>query len=236
MSHDQGCCGQETPDHAAAGCCSGKPADQCCKTEPALLTRPEEFEALPEVRLTQRYRRGIEVIDQRVLRLTEPQLDTAFLPDSGAGTWPARVLLGHCADAELVFVHRMRRAVGEDNPVVALWDEDAFIDANVYGVQSDGYADDPEADHARVLHSVGGHLAVIHTLRQWHSAWLMGLSDAAWGRRIMHPEYGPMSVKRVLSYATWHLEHHARFLTLKLDKMGIPAIEEHAGGCGHSHD
>ena len=29
------------------------------------------------------------------------------------GRWPIRVLLGHLADAELVFVHRMRRAVGE---------------------------------------------------------------------------------------------------------------------------
>jgi uncharacterized damage-inducible protein DinB len=253
MSHDHGRGCSDTHDHSdthghaageeAGGCCSNKPASECCKTAaPAGPLTVDQMEALGPVRLAQRYRRGIEVVDQRVLRLTEEQLDTAFLPEAGVGAWPARVLLGHCADAELVFVHRMRRAVGEDNPVVALWDENAFIDANIYGLQKHGYADDPEADHARVMHAVGGFLAVIHTLRQWHSAWLLSLDDSAWERRIMHPERGPMGVGRILAYATWHLEHHCGFLTRKLDRMGIPAIEPRGGGgggcgsgCGCSH-
>jgi uncharacterized damage-inducible protein DinB len=203
------------------------------------LATPEAFEALEPTDLCRRYRVGIENIDRRVLKLSERQLDTAFLPEAGVGRWPVRVLLGHLADAELVYVHRMRRAIGEENPVVAVFDENAFIDSNLYGHVHEGYAEDEESDHARVMNAVGGHLAVIHTLRQWHGAWLFGRSGADWSRRIMHPENGPMTLKRLLAYDTWHLEHHAGFLRKKLDQLvggeadGAPAAG-HAG-CGCSH-
>jgi len=245
-SHDS-CCSdhdsqgaQGEPAAAQGGCCSGKPASACCKTKPEHLTREmtrEEMEQLDAVKLVQRYRRGIEVLDRRILGLSEQQLDDAYLPEAGVGRWPVRVLLGHCADAELVFVQRMRRAIGEENPLVEVWDEDSFVDSGMYGNAAKEYADDPEADHARVMHAVGGCLAVIHTLRQWHAAWLMSLDPQDWERRIMHPQRGPLTVKQVLSYATWHLEHHGRFLTKKLDKIGIaePEPVRGGGGCGCSH-
>ncbi|MFO0832023.1 MAG: DinB family protein [Phycisphaerales bacterium] len=235
-------------------CCSGKPASECCKTreggkpggcgcgsgggimadmlkhvnEPA--TR-EEMMRFPSLHLVMRYRKGIEHIDRRVFELSERQIDQAFLPDAGVGRWPVRVLLGHLADAELVFVHRMRRAVGEESPVVEVWDEDAFVDANVYDAAPKEYADSAEADQARVMRALGGPMATIHTLRQWCSQWLLALPEGAWERRIMHPSNGPMTVKTILAYDTWHLEHHASFLTKKLDKMGIPEPAEEEGGC-----
>jgi hypothetical protein len=76
---------------------------------------------------------GSETLDKRVFQLSAEQVDQAFLPDAGVGRWPIRVLLGHLADAELAFVHRMRRVVGEDSPVFSVWDENSFIDANIYG-------------------------------------------------------------------------------------------------------
>jgi uncharacterized damage-inducible protein DinB len=162
--------------------------------------------------LVAKYRTGVEHFDRRLFELSEAQLDTAFLPEAGVGRWPVRVLLGHVADAELVFTHRMRRALGEENPVVALWDEDSFVDSGIYSGAP-----------------IAGFIATIHTLRRWTSEWLSGLSESQMGRRILHPDKGPMSVHQILVYATWHLEHHAEFLKKKLDRMLGPAK---AGGCG----
>src|ERR1043166_7965282 len=159
----------------------------------------EAVAALPDGELISRYRRGLEAFDVRIFELSDDQLDAAFLPDADVGQWPVRVLVGHLADAELAFTHRMRRAVAEENPVFAAWDENAFIDAGLYrGGQ----------------HPIGGFVATIHTLRRWTSDWLATLSPEQLARRAMHPERGPQTVREILVYATWHLEHHARFLNL----------------------
>lgn len=246
MAHDAqgGCCGgssartQSCADEGASkkqaggGCCGGS------KRAPLqVLEKVEQFKELGAIPLIMRSRRGIEHIDRRVLSLTERQIDTAFLPDAGVGRWPVRVLIGHIADADLSFVHRMRRIIGEENPVFSEWDEDSFIDANIYGNVHEGYADNDDADHARVMNALGGHLAVIHTLRQWTGQWLLSLPASAFDRAGMHPSRGRQTLMDVMSYYTWHLEHHARFLNLKLDRMLGPApVEEPeaaaAGCCG----
>jgi hypothetical protein len=234
-------------ESSAGACCRGethKAAGACCKDQPAAAKPapvtaeydPKKFlaaiQALDPVTLTMRYRRGIEAVNRRVFELTEEQIDAAFLPEAGVGAWPARVLIGHVADAEVVFVERMRRAVGEDNPVVSVWDENSFVDSGIYGNAPKAYSEEPEGDHHRVMTAVGGPLAVIHTLRQWTGQWLLSLPEAAWSRKIMHPERGEMTLKNILEYATWHLEHHAAFLTRKVDKILGPAPAEEAGACG----
>ncbi len=227
--HDHECC--RDGQGKGGGCCKGEGGGGCCAGSaraPLDVRGAEEMSAMEPVSLIMRYRRGIECIDRRVLSLTERQIDAAFLPDAGVGRWPVRVLIGHVADADLASVHRMRRIVAEDHPVFAEWDENAFIDANVYGHVHEGYADDPEADHARVMSALGGHLAVVHTLRQWAGQWLLSLEPDALERTGLHPTLGEQSVRQILAYYTWHLEHHARFLTLKLDRMLGPAPAENA--------
>lgn len=181
----------------------------------------EEVGRLPDAELIARYRRGLERFDARIFELSDEQLDTAFLPDSGVGRWPVRVLIGHLADAELAFTHRMRRAVAEDHPVLAAWDENAFIDAGLYrGGQ----------------HPIGGFIAAIHTLRRWTAEWLATLTPAQMARVALHPERGEETVRSMLVRTTWHLEHHARYLNLKVCRMlgPAPAREETSagGGCG----
>jgi hypothetical protein len=179
--------------------------------------------ALPTHELIARYRAGLEFFDSRVFELSDEQADMAFLPDTGVGQWPVRVLVGHLADAELAFTHRMRRAVAEDNPVVAPWDENAFIDAGLY---------------AGGQHPLPAFVAVIHTLRRWTAAWLMTLSDEQLERKVMHPERGVLTVRKQLATTTWHLEHHAKFLNAKICKLlgPAPAADESSsgsgGGCG----
>lgn len=185
-------------------------AQACCQEQVAGAPS-----AMPtsKAELVARYRLGVENFDRRVFDLSEAQLDTAFLPDAGVGRWPVRVLLGHLADAEIVFAHRMRRAVGEESPIVALWDEDAFVDSGIYSAQP-----------------IAGFIATVHTLRRWMAEWLAGLDEAQMGRKLLHPENGEMTVMQVLVYATWHLEHHAEFLRRKVEKMLGPAAK--GGGCG----
>lgn len=229
---------QDTHEHTD-GCCGGSTkAGGCCKERASLspLTK-DQIAGLPTLQLIARYQRGIEWIDRRVFELSERQIDQAFLPEAGVGRWPVRVLIGHICDADLASVHRMRRAVAEDHPVFSNWDEDAFVDANIYGNSHEGYADDPDTDHARVMNALGGFLATTHTLRQWTAQWLYSLSDQQLARTGMHPTRGEMSVRQLVASYVWHLEHHCGFLSKKLDLMlgKVEKAQPVAGGCGCKH-
>jgi hypothetical protein len=76
---------------------------------------------------------------------------------------------------------------------------------------------------------------VLHTLRRWTAEWLFTLSPDQLARTAPHPERGEQSVRDILAYTTWHLEHHARFLNAKVCRIlgPAPAAEPAAaGGCG----
>jgi hypothetical protein len=177
----------------------------------------EHFMGLSNQDLVRRYALGVEVFDRRVMELTAAQADTAFLPESGVGRWPVRVLLGHLADAEVVFVHRMRRTVAEENPLLAVFDEQAFIDSAMYGV----VATEPGKPVAVAAHTpaIGGFIAVVHTLRKWTTEWLGSLSPKQWERGCLHPERGPQTVRKIAEYDTWHLEHHGWYLNRKVARF-----------------
>jgi len=173
----------------------------------------QQLARLSPQELIARYRFGIENLDRRIFEMTDAQLDTAFLPDAGVGNWPVRVLLGHLADEELASVHRVRRILAEDGPVLGVWDEDAFIDAGLY------------RDHAP---PIGGFIATIYTLRTWNAEMLSTLNEQQWARTGMHPEYGERSIREIIEYGVWHLERHAWYCNAKAVKMLGPAP---TGGC-----
>jgi hypothetical protein len=166
------------------------------------------FIDLAHADLVARYRIGVENFDRRVLHLKDEQLDTAFLPEANVGRWPVRVLLGHLADAEIVFTHRMRRTVAEDQPVLAVFDENAMIDAGLY--------DGPR-------HPIAAFVATVHTIRKWTGEWMATLTPAQWARTCLHPERGELTVRTIANYAAWHLEHHNWFLKRKIERMLGPA-------------
>ncbi|HBS28006.1 MAG TPA: hypothetical protein DEB06_00815 [Phycisphaerales bacterium] len=161
--------------------------------------------------LVDRYAGASARFDRRVLDLSDEQQDLCFRPEAGVGRWSCRMLVGHVADADLVFTHRMRRAVAEEGPVVAEWDENAFIDSGLYA--------SAEAGGGGADRPLAGSVALIHTLRLWTADWLRTLAPAQWDRRLMHPSHGPQTVKAVCARATWHLEHHAWFLAAKVERL-----------------
>lgn len=164
----------------------------------------DAFLAMPVDELLARYRRGVECFDKGVLDLSDEQLDMAWLPSAGVGNWPVRVLLGHLADAELFFAGRMRQMVAEERPTFGVWDENAFIDSGLYNGPG---------------RPIGGFIATVHTLRKWMGEWLATLEPKAFDRMAMHPLRGPQSLKTVLTYDTWHLEHHAWYLNAKVERF-----------------
>lgn len=194
---------------AQGECCGGNGQ---CGTETAREPRLHE-------ELLVRYLRGVENFDPRVFDLTDEQTDRTFGEDEGVGLWSVRKLLGHLADAELVFTHRIRRIIAEDGPVLALWDHEAFLDSSIYG---------PE-----LRSPAAGFVAAIHTMRRWTAELLMSLTPEQWERTAMHPEQGEVRVLKLVEYAAWHVENHAKFLKMKLDLM-LGECEEvaAAGGCG----
>ena len=166
--------------------------------------KPElkEFAALSSAALTESFNHGYAKIDARVLQLTDVQLDRTFAKDSVAGEWSCRLLLGHLADAEIAFSHRMRRVAGEDKPALAAWDENEFIKKGLYSALS-------ASDSVDLIRSV----------RQWTGAWLRTLSQAQFDRTGQHPQRGEQSLHTILAYDTWHLEHHCWFLDRKLEQI-----------------
>lgn len=178
---------------------------------PRFIDRPflAEYRTLRTPALVERFKGSVHLIDRRVLELSNEQLDTYFRPEVEVGRWSVRALLGHLADADLAELHRMRRTVAEDKPVISPWDENAFLDSGLYGDSKTGGSEKP----------VAGFVAVIHTLRLWGAEWLSTLSEESLHRTALHPEKGELSVHDMLVNSVWHFEHHIKFLDLKLTKL-----------------
>lgn len=188
----------------------------------------DEIRSLSNEQLVMRYRRSIGGMDSRAFELDDELADMAFLDDAGVGRWPVRVLLGHLMDAEIVYTWRVRRTLWEDRPVLEVWDENAPIDQGVYGAGVELHA-----RGTTISPALGAFAATIYTLRSMMSQTLVQLPPDAWRRVAMHPERGEMTVKDIVAFAVWHLEHHTRFLNAKLVKLlGPRPVSE--GCCGGS--
>lgn len=220
------------PNEPTCGCEAGDAETKsgCCRHAPTPLSS-DELAELPVEELVARFRRGVENFPPRVFHMAEDLLDYGFAPEVAAehktGLWPIRTLLGHVADAELVYTHRFRRAVAEDSPVNPNWDEQAFLDSGIYTGPIEG-----ERQTMTSPPSIAGFVATIHTLRQWTGEWLEDLAPDQWERRLMHPWFGAMNLKELVALQVWHLEHHARFLSAKVDQLLGPAEVDEAGGSG----
>lgn len=189
----------------------------------------ELFESLPLLHLIERYRTASHVLDSRVLQLDDERLETEFEPAQEAGTWSCRTLLGHLTDADLVFATRMRRTVAEERPMLTLFDEHAFLRSGIY----EPTPQQIPGSLAGPVVPAGGYVAMLHTLRRWSGQWLATLPEQAFDRTALHPERGEVTLRRLVEYATRHVEHHAWFLRRKLDLLCGPEDQQAtSSGCG----
>lgn len=150
-------------------------------------------------------RAAILTLEQMPLRLREAmhrldaaQLDTPYRE----GGWTVRQVVHHLADSHMTAFHRVRRALTEDWPVVAGYDEKAFAELADRSAPVEWSLDLIEPLHAR-----------------WGML-LQALTDEQWQRGIKHLERGPSTIEASTPLYAWHSLHHVAHITQLRTRQG----------------
>jgi hypothetical protein len=112
---------------------------------------------------------------------------------SAPGKWSIRQITAHLADAELVFAHRFRQVLAEDNPTLMAFDQNAWAS---------------NLDYARRKPKAS--LDTLRRLRAENYELVKDLPESAFARTGNHTERGTLSLRQMVAGAADHLEAHAR--------------------------
>ncbi len=124
--------------------------------------------------------------------LNDMQLDTPYRP---AG-WTVRQVVHHIPDSHLNAYIRFKWTMTENEPTIKAYNEKAWAELT-------------EAKTAPVEMS-------LHLLEAVHIRWialLNNLTEKDFGRKLIHPENGPMTLDRMLCLYAWHGKHHVAHIT-----------------------
>jgi len=130
--------------------------------------------------------------------LDEEQINSTYRE----GGWTVRQLVHHIADSHMTAFLRVRKALTEDWPVVAGYDEKAF------------------AMLADVAAPAEWSLEIIESV---HARWVMllqSLTDEQWHRGFKHEERGPMALDYATMLYAWHSQHHVAHITALRTRQG----------------
>jgi hypothetical protein len=133
-----------------------------------------------------------ENLRSAVSGLTEAQLDTPYRE----GGWTVRQLVHHVADSHTNAYVRTRKALTEDWPAVAAYDEKVWAEL-------------PDAKTLPVEVS----LKLLDALHIRWAALLKSLPDADWQRGYVHSENGRQKLADVVQLYDWHCRHHVAHIT-----------------------
>lgn len=124
--------------------------------------------------------------------LSEKQLDTPYRPEG----WTVRQVAHHMPDSHMNAYVRCKLALTEDEPTVKPYAEDRWAKLS-----------DTTATPVEVS------LALFENL---HDRWvrlLKSLTAEEWKRPLRHPEFGTMTLDKVLAMYAWHGRHHVAHIT-----------------------
>jgi uncharacterized damage-inducible protein DinB len=138
------------------------------------------------------------LLREAVRTLDAAQLDTPYRE----GGWTVRQVVHHLADSHMTSFHRLRRALTEDWPTVAGYDEKAFAELPDAVAPAEWSLDLIEGVHAR-----------------WGML-LQSLTDDQWQRGFKHAERGPSTIDAVTPLYAWHSLHHVAHITGLRTRMG----------------
>lgn len=124
--------------------------------------------------------------------LAEAQLETPYRP----GGWTVRQLVHHVADSHLNAYIRFKWTLSEENPTIKPYNQEAWARL---------------ADTR--LTPIGVSLDLLDAVHTRWGALLEALKEEDWGRPLMHPENGPMTLDRLLQLYAWHGRHHVAHVT-----------------------
>jgi hypothetical protein len=138
--------------------------------------------------LLERFRRGAELLAVATTGAAGTELD--FKPE---GKWSVRQLVCHLADAEAAAVMRFRQIIAEDNPTLAMWDQNKWA-ANL--------------DYEK--RKISQVLDIFRTLRSWNYELLKDRLESTFARTSVHPERGSVSLQDWLRVYSEHTENHVK--------------------------
>jgi len=125
--------------------------------------------------------------------LSDAQLATHYRE----GGWTARQVIHHVADSHINAYVRTHWVLTEDRPTIKAYDEK-------------GWAELPDATTAPIEVS----LALIAATHQRWTLLLQSLPDEAFGRELVHPQNGPMTLDKLVHMYAWHGRHHTGHLQI----------------------
>ncbi|MBV8728768.1 MAG: DinB family protein [Acidobacteriia bacterium] len=139
--------------------------------------------------LVERFRRSPELLAVVLTGVFGEEEDFTTAP----GKWNIRQILAHLADTELVFAHRFRQVIAEENPTLMGFDQDAWARNLEYSKRK------PKAS-----------LESFRRLRAENHELLKDLPESVFERTGNHTERGTLTLRRMVETAADHAESHAR--------------------------
>lgn len=163
------------------------------------MTLPPEFTASTRSQMIQAIADTPAKFAQAVAGFTDAQLDTPYRP----GGWTVRQLIHHVADSHINAYMRFKLALTEDTPTIKTYDEAAWAELE---------------DTRRVPPEVS-----LELLDAIHARWLallQAMTEADFGRPLMHPERGRLTLDHMLAIYAWHGPHHTAHVTRLKEREG----------------
>ena len=137
--------------------------------------------------LLARYATGFDEVAAAVAGASEADLDR-----HGPTGWSARQVVHHLADSETMAATRVRRLVGDDDPVTI-----------------QGYDEPVWAERLHYDRPIEPSLALVGAVRAASHQLMTSLTPEEWDRVGTHSESGPYSVDRWLEIYADHCHEHA---------------------------
>jgi hypothetical protein len=154
--------------------------------------------------LIQQFDRGGERIRRAVAGLSRSDLLAFPVP----GTWSIQQIVVHLLDSDLIAVHRMKRIVAEDVPLLIGYDETKFATSLCYEEMP-----------------VGQVLDLFDLNRRLFVPVLTRLPEQAFDRYGVHNARGKVTLGEMVADYVEHVEHHLRFIKQKRALLG-KALQE----------
>jgi len=138
-----------------------------------------------------------EKLKMLTYNLTDEQLDRPYRE----GSWTIRQLVHHISDSHHHSYNRFRWALTEDNPLIKVYDQDAFAEMDDYKTWPIAWS----FSHIEAVHH-----KLVNLLRM--------LSEEQWNRTLQHPEMEiEMNLKQLALMYAWHSMHHYSHIKNSLD-------------------
>jgi hypothetical protein len=136
-------------------------------------------------------------VEQLVSGLGERQLESRYRD----GSWTVRQLVHHLADSHANAFIRMKMALTEDKPTIKPYNQDLWS----------------ELEDARAL-PVQSSLEILRGLHHRWATLMRSMPDAAWSRRLIHPERGEMTLDDILEVSRNHGQKHLEHIRAALKR------------------